>query len=489
MKILLLPLDDRPVNCSLPTEIAAIAGVEVVLPPASLLPDYRRPAPCDELVEWVAEQPASPVVASLDLVCHGGLIGSRIGHDDTATATHRLERFLALGRPTEIMATVMRASDADNPSEEPDYWATHGRAIHKLGADHHRAFIGELDEVDASAVPEALRLDFFRRRLRNHQIVLRALEARASGLAKGLVITADDTAPRAAGTLEQVWYRQWVRQLELEDAVGIYPGADEVGSVLVARVLGEALDTKVRIHPVFTPVGGEQLVANFENSPIRESVARQIVAAGAEVASADGADAVLVVHCPDPNRGDAFNVDLHPDRDAIAQTVAAVAAAPDGRPLGLADVRYSNGSDPWLVDDLLAAGQVERLTHYAGWNTAGNTVGTVVAALVASVVGRRTGQLDAAAERKLLLKRLLEDDAFMSHARRELISADPELGVHVGVQFDVDDPRIESSLQSLGEGLAEQVQRYPGGAGCSVTELRLPWRRLFEIDFDLGGLQ
>ena len=54
MKIGLLPLDERPVNVRYPTMVAAIAGADVVLPPAAAMGERQRPAACGALGEGVA---------------------------------------------------------------------------------------------------------------------------------------------------------------------------------------------------------------------------------------------------------------------------------------------------------------------------------------------------------------------------------------------------------------------------------------------------
>ena len=46
MRIGLIPLDERPANTRYPAMIAAIAGVDLVLPPTDLLSSFRTPAPC-----------------------------------------------------------------------------------------------------------------------------------------------------------------------------------------------------------------------------------------------------------------------------------------------------------------------------------------------------------------------------------------------------------------------------------------------------------
>ena len=82
--------------------------------------------------------------------------------------------------------------------------------------------------------------------------------------------------------------------------------------------------------------------------------------------------------------------------------------------------RRHHGADPLLIEELHRRGILLRLVAYGGWNTAGNALGSVVAAAAAIQIGRAAGTLDAAAARRVLLHRLIEDFAYMTDARRPL---------------------------------------------------------------------
>ncbi|MET9022360.1 DUF4127 family protein [Actinopolymorpha sp. NPDC004070] len=564
MRIALLPLDERPVNATLPAHIAAIAGVEVLTPPAELLPRMRTPGRADELTGWLAEVAgeADALVVSLDMLGYGGLIGSRTTLDAASVV---VERLAVLERirpsrprlPITAVTTVMRASRSYSPAEEPEYWSQHGVELHDLGGALHREFLGESHERErlTAAVPADVQADFWLRRLRNHTVDLFALGLAGRGTLDTLLVTADDTAPRAAGSLEQVWLRHWVSATGLDTRVLMYPGADEVGSVLVARALadgpagkegsrdavelssaedgqsgqaGQAAqeepvreeaaqeepvhDEAVRIAIEICEEGGADRIAPYENVPVAAGVARQISAAGAEVVPGGGrlggapdggepsgtvpggaesgeravADAVIVVHAPDPHRGDRTRAGEATDRKVVQAVVDRVAELVEaGRSVGVADVRYVNGADPGLVRALAERGVLDRITAYGGWNTAGNTVGSVVAALVAHVVGHRRGGVDETAQSRLRWHRIVEDYAYQAVVRGELAQEQP-YGDHMSVPF-ADPADVESYLERCAKRLPEVAEEL-GGADARrwlISAPRLPWGRTFEIDFDL----
>ena len=488
-RIAFLPLDERPVNIGLPRAIAAIAGAELVLPPADLLPRLRVPGNADALAAWLATAAADAdaLVVSADMLCYGGLIAGRTSPDDTLAALGRLEMLRKIRHahpalPIAMVSLVMRASDSYNPQEEPDYWSRHGRELHRLGALHHRALLGadaaneEALKTLRAALPADILLDFERRRLRNHQVNLAAIALAADGVVDPLLITADDTAEFAGGTMEQLWLKTWSDILPTAAEILMYPGADEVAAVLVARQLGALLGGTARFSVECADPPGLERIANYENSPLRIAIERQIRASGAELTSAADAMA-LVVHAPDPRRRDlcgSFPEFDDTDRADAEQTAALVAALIGaGREVALADLRYSNGGDPLLIAALEAQGVLLDLVAYGGWNTAGNALGSVIAAAAAIQIGRAAGTHDAGAARRLLLHRLVEDFGYQAAARRPY---------NAGI-MTFDAAGEAQAANEMTRQLGALLARLEGAPRHRLAAVSFPWHRSFEIDF------
>ena len=497
MRIALVPLDERPVNVDLPRQVAAIAGAELLLPPAEAMPVFRRPADVAALHGWlrglVAAGGASRLVACVDTLVHGGIIPARITSDSTTTALERLDLLRELKDASpELRITaaslIMRASDSYSPVEEPEYWSSYGRELHALGGALHRAFETDVREGEAAArppateVPAEVRSDFERRRLRNHTVNLAALALHEEGTVETLTLTADDTAPYSAGSAEQVWLRHWARALPRGGEVLMYPGADEVGAVLVARALAAGVGVPVWRIDCGEPDGLDR-VPNFENAPLRDSLRRQIVASGGRVAEpGETAELVVVAHAPDPARGDYFAARPASDPAATEATVSAVRAAlGEGAIVALADVRFSNGGDPELVDRLAEEGLLLRLSSYGGWNTAGNSIGGAVAQATALWAGRALGTADESALRGALLTRILDDRAYQSGTRLAMHEA--EFGGRIG---PVDAASQEAAIARITRELREYLAGIlPAGEAWELTEVTLPWQRSYEVGLTL----
>ncbi|WP_084958424.1 DUF4127 family protein [Thermoactinospora rubra] len=469
LTLALVPLDERPACAVLPREIAAVAGARVLLPPAAHLPRIRTPGDPDALARWLRETPCDAAVVALETLGFGGLIASRILPATVEQVTARWARLREVGAPVHAVTLVTRTPDSADSMEEPEYWARHGPALHRLSAALHRG------DGAGPDVPEEVRHDFLRRRLRNHTLNLAALGLLADGTLETLVVGADDTAEWGLATAELRWLQAWTGWLD--GRVTVRPGADEATATLVARVLAAEVPVRFSVEAA----GPLDRVAPYENMPVGQTARGQIAACGGVCDDGDP-EVTLLVHVPD---GTGADWAVAPPADHARNTAAAAALAgraaeliAAGRQVAIADCAQPNGADPALVAALGERGLLHRLAAYAGWNTAGNTLGTAAAHAVAVVAGRRNGTFDAAAHRRLLFRRLVEDHGYMTRVRgtvRARLGGDPTRHDHVPPGHPAIG-EIEAGLNSL---------RPPGFDGLAAAGVRLPWNRTFEVDFDI----
>jgi hypothetical protein len=412
----------------------------------------------------------------------GGLIASRTGHEPLDEPLRRWRVLRYLTPPVHAACVVMRTPDADDGGEEPDYYAHSGRALHAAS----RAMVAGTPapaQLDPAVVD-----DFFGRRLRNHALNLAAVDLARGGAVDTLTVTADDTARGTLASAEQDWLRSWVRWLALGDRVLTHPGADEVGAVLTVRALGSLLGAPaatVRVHSA----ASLELVPPYENQPLGASIAQQVAAAGAVLASDEGAepDLDLMVHAP---TGDGFDHAVAPPTGTDDAAAAATAALvrdllTAGRRVAVADCAHPNGADPALVAALreLVGTRWESLAAFAAWNTAGNTVGSALAHGLAVVIGRRAGSFDERAHAELVRHRLLEDWGWMSSTRarvRAAVGSDPARHDHLAPG---------SSERATAEGLAHRLlaERLAElDPAWALVRSAFPWDRTYEVDIEVA---
>lgn len=492
MKIGLIPLDERPVNTRYPRLLAEIFGAEVLMPPENILSHYRQPANSDALLKWLDTYApdCDILIAGCETLGYSGLITSRTSDEHAVTILNRLEalRHLKARQPSLRIfgfTVITRIPHYNSAVEEPDYWAQYGVNLHRLSQLMDRAGQGEAvdDEIAVlrAQIPEAYVSDFLKRRLRNHTVTLGALGLAADGVFDLLVISSDDTSPYGLNSSEKRWIAEWGRRLSMGDRLLMYPGADEVGSILVARAINQQAGSAPKFRVDYAIPGGEDIRAAFEDSAVRVTVERQILAAGATI-QPDDADILLLVN---PPRSPDHSWPLPYTDEEIETRKPHLQAAVDrlkewvesGRTAAVADVAHSNGADNLFVDLLREAGLLTKLDAYSAWNTAGNSIGTTVAQACIAWHGGR----DTVNQRRFLTHRLIEDWAYMGIVRHQ---------VTAWLQAETGKPEpspegVEATARWIEAHLSEVANQLNMGFRIVPGSLRLPWQRTFEIDFDL----
>ncbi len=508
--VALLPLDERPVNTRYPLMLGAIAGVSVKLPPSEIRGEHKRGASTAVVAEWLQDTGADAVIASAEYLLYGNLIQSRISTESVADVMPRLsvlEDVARGGKTVYAFGLITRVSNADVDVEEPGYWNQYGTRFYQLSQLLHKQEVyGELDAGDSEQLtwlrmelPAELVADFLTRRLRNHTVNLALLDLVARGRLDLLLLTSDDTSVYGLPTREKSWLEGWMSLLgdAAKGRVLMHPGADEVGSALLCRLICAGRGAAPAIYPLYAVPGGEEIVAPYEDRAARITVEAQIRACGGSVATAmEGADIVLGVLPPSPRRTEwraSFAASERAEREDLYRDFIGVLGERQraGVPVAVGDIAYPNGSDPLFIELLFAAGcplVPGRLAAYGAWNTAGNTLGTTVAQAILSTFTEGNTEREAA-QATFLAHRFLEDwgyQAVTRHVARDVLQK------RSGRRDPSPDSDDEQTLarQTIESGLVEKLRELQAvGVGVGLTlaqgSVRLPWKRTFEVDFDL----
>lgn len=483
MNIALLPLDERPVNTRYPLQIAEIAAVNLHLPPSSLLPKQRQCADLDGLVAWLRQYTpkCDASVVSVELLGYGGLIPSRISQDSVAQILARLSPLLALRQSAHTcfaFNVIQRTSNADDAVEEPLYWANFGQRLYHYSRVLDLALQGDGTAIQQRTlseqlIPPEIRHDWLTRRARNHTINLAMLHAAASGAFDLLVISSDDTSPVGVAARERKHLEGIKAMLPVADTVLMYPGADDVGTALVARLINQHYRHQPHVFVYYFADEMKHNIAPYEDQPIVVSVKNQIRAVGAvETDDLAVADIILCVSPPfERVNGQDPHWCTHDTLQRRQHLSAAVAQIEhwlsQGRTVALADVAFPNGAEPLLVELLLAQTSVAKLAGFGAWNTASNALGSTLAAACVPCH-------NLAARRRTLAHHLLEGWGYQSWVRPQLWAEGyAQQPAHVIAA------RAEALLQPLLARLAEH------GLAFALRDVAMPWQRLFEIDFGL----
>ena len=487
-KLILVPIDNRPVTCDFPALVASIAGVDTLLPPRPLIGSNRQPANLEELSQWLssslAKVKADGLVVCLDAVLYGGLVASRCSQDSLAEITKRSEKIATwktAGGDKQVLAqsSIMRIPHYNGATGEPEYWQHYGEKIFAWSVLLHQEKLGVL-KADSElkekkrAIPQAVREDFLKRRERNFRVNQNLVTAVKSGQIDFLVFSQDDTGEFGLNVWEKSQLLAQVKAMALTN-IDAYPGTDEVILTLMSRWLISRVGRKPHVVVHFSPEDGRHTISRFEGQTIAASLSVQADAVGLDVALDDASrenDFAVIVHTGGDAQGDHIATSgssAGQSRDTAISVESTLRLLQAARfPVVLCDVAYANGADPMLVEKLLSRKDLlDKLWAYAGWNTTGNTIGSAIALGVANwYAGLHDFPARAACKRALFV-RFADDWAYQAVVRCQLAGQPSE-------------ERLDLLMAPLLERL-ENALEFDAGK----VAVRLPWNRTFEVEIAL----
>lgn len=502
--LLLLPLDDRPINLAYPPLLAAVAGETLLTPPSATLGHFLTPGDSEALAEWLARMaPASrTAIVSLDMLAYGGLVASRTPAVTVDQALRRLDVLRAMKRHNPALRVyafnvIMRLTITGTDAETRDAW----RNIFRYSVLRDQAerlgdagAARELADVTAHIPPRLLQA-YLDARARNHAVNRAAIDLLADGVIDFLALVQEDTAPAGLHVVEQQALTAAARSRTTDARWRLYAGTDEAALTLLGRALldeaGLQLPASLRLRDpdtaAFPPL--------FEDRPLREAAARHLDAAGG-IDAPDGLP--VAIHTFTPPQPDLFDMPPLPEASwecalqafPVSATQRWLTGLGNG-PLAVADVAYCNGGDPHLLDALLADGRYWTLEAYAGWNTAGNTLGTTFAHAAVRHCARARGltaAMEAAHERALRV-RLLDDVLYQSIVRAAAIAHTEEFGASPLNLMEAA-PVLEAWVDdAMHRAWNELRARYPIPDRHAAFRARLPWGRLFEVGIEFADAE
>ncbi|MEV3325245.1 DUF4127 family protein [Paenibacillus larvae] len=497
-KILYVPLDERPCNYDFPNFLSSGSAFSLERPGRELMGLKKEPGEAERIWEWLFEhvKDADGAILSLDTLIYGGIVPSRLHEMTIEECNNRLQRIRKLKElnpQLQIYAfhLIMRCPSYSSHDEEPDYYEQWGREIFRQGFIRHKIEIGiateeerkELQAIEA-VLPEAVVKDYKNRRSVNREMNKQAIELVQGNMIDFMIIPQDDSAPYGLTAIDQQYVREYIEALGLQLCVYMYPGADEIGCTLLARMINQYLGRKPLIYPRFSSIEGPFITPTYEDRDLLETIKYQVMAAGGLLCtSCTEADLVLCVNtpgdrmmeaCAQNDRGIGYNVfrtiiELVETADYIVHYLK--------KPCMIADVAFINGGDLELLQLLRDKKLLFKLAAYAGWNTSSNTLGTCIAqGMLYSVYGNTQSHLD------FLSLRYVEDAGYCSFVRTYMCKNElPHLGSGF-TYFSIDGPRgkVAGRVKVLLNDFIE-LHINDGEYEVKIDDCYMPWSRMFEV--------
>lgn len=439
MKIAFLPIDNRPVCYQLPKMITNInQDIEFFIPNIELLGDLTKTANIDGLFEWLENLPkVDSMILSLDTIAYGGLIPSRRSPESFLQIKSRIEKLKKcisnLGAKTYAFSSIMRISNNNVNEEEKEYWSQYGTKIFSYSYNLHK------DGVQNSEIPKEILNDYLATRKRNFEINKLYLNWQKEGIFDTLIFSKDDCAE----------YGLNVKEAQELEALGGFTktGADEIPLSLLAR----AYERHLKICPVFIEEESKNLISNYEDISIEKSVLSQIELSGCKLTQEKNADLTLYVNNFIKKQGEiVMKRDTEPFSGKWNKPQKNYAVA---------DVRFANGADNALVNQILNNKADKNFYGYSAWNTSANTLGSLLCALKFTTIQNE-------AFKKLQAVRLLDDWAYQANVRQQLTHPDIiELAQKMKQYEDIVKKFLDIDFKA---------------------EYSFPWNRLFEVKIELS---
>ena len=545
--VALLPVDDRPVNYDYPGYLGRAAGLGIMLPPREWLGNPWRAARHHDLVAWLsrAAGEADALIVSIDTLGYGGLIPSRQSAEPADSVLRRLGvlRELKAARPDRpILASsvILRIHRSDSAEEEKPYWANFGRRMFRLSFLEHKAELGaasaaETAERDAlrAEIPAAVYADYRAGRARNHAVNSAMLDWAAEGIFDYLILPQDDTADYGWNIAEARRLAAAIRTRGLADRAITYPGADEIGCLLLARHACRLAGFAPRVRPHYSSPAGATIITDYEDRPLHELLQAHLAPLGGTLADTpEDSNLDLWFNSPVHRQGnsesqwiarrgidtvrpglparfqpwldevvasDGFRATRREiessDHDPVRLADSLLAAVRAGRAVAVADVAFVNAADSLFCDRLCRHAEIASLAAFGGWNTAGNTLGAVLAQAVIRAIALRDGATDdqLAAHLEFLFLRFVDDHLYQACERTRCMVEDlPALGLAPTMERLPDDKaprvaaRVAAQLTAAAQPLRDVFVSSRLVRDVRLGRIHLPWQRLFEIGFDVA---
>ena len=441
MKIAFLPIDNRPVCYTLPKIISEIdKDIDFSLPQRELLGDLIKTADIEGLFSWLENLPQQDVIIlSLDTLIYGGLIPSRRGKETLDELKLRLEKLKKIlkNKRAKIYAfsSIMRISNNNYNEEEKEYWSDYGKKIFEYSYKLHKNGSAQTD------VPTEILKDYLETRERNFEVNKTYLKWQKEGIFEFLVFSKDDCAEFGLNVKEAH---------ELEKLGGFTKtGADEIPLSLLSRSLGKNL----KIYPEFLEPKYKNLISNYEDVSVENSVIGQIELAGCEVCkNKNDTDLILYVNNFIDRQGEiVMGVDT--------KNFEGKFKTPD-RPYMIADVRFANGADNNFVKELFKNELKDEYFYgYSAWNTTANTLGSLICGAKVKFFAQKYNKQNF---RKLQITRFSDDWAYQANVRQMLKKTDENELTLLMKEFE---PFIKDVLNT-----------------DFNVKYTYPWHRLFEVE-------
>ena len=262
-------------------DTAKAAGMTVLTPPQNLISGKTYKGQADQIWNWVEQNAgrADVMVLSTDTLIYGGLVDSRKHNLPLSTLENRLKRIEALKANHKNIriygfGTVMRSPRASGGGTEPSYYADYGPTIFQIAALQDKLDAGTLTQAETqklmslqASVPVEYLQDWFSRRQKNMQVNKDLIDEARNGVFAYFALGHDDTSQLSQSALEGRYLNQYSKGIP-RTQYGSFPGADQLGLLLMARSRTDESAEKPTFSVIYPLGGAGKTLPGYEDQTV-----------------------------------------------------------------------------------------------------------------------------------------------------------------------------------------------------------------------------
>ena len=505
--IVFIPHDNRPISDVETADTIRQLGYKVVVPPDELLGSNSNLGDSDKLWQWLEDNTTVPhkkdkkppykplpgikaVVLSGDAMIYGSLVGSRKHHFTQQKLLERVKKFQEFKDshpkvPMYVFSSIMRTprTGEASGSEEPGYYFSYGTDIFRYTA------LKDKDEVEGLTKREKKEMkflteflpreaidDWMSRRSKNLAVNKAMIDLAKAGTFSYFCLGRDDNAPYSQTHRESRWLNDYGRELG-KTRFNNMAGIDEFGMLLLTRAVNDLEAVMPFVYVRYNMGEGARVVPSYSDEAIDKTIRSHVImAGGVYVTTPARADLVLLVNT-NPNgetfeANDAGNTEKSRFSTRYFMNMLEEELA-EGRPVGIADIAYANGSDNALMAALRDKDLLFRLHACSGWNSPTNSTGFVLGQ------GMLVPRMSDESRKRLLYTRYLDDWGYQANVRQNLSAT---LGYFKGQGSggNLNEKRAQTEASATLRMQTFAGWNLPKFVDVKQIKVTMPWNRLFE---------
>ncbi|MBQ5821881.1 MAG: DUF4127 family protein [Selenomonadaceae bacterium] len=505
--IVFIPHDNRPISDVETADTIRQLGYKVVVPPDELLGSKSNLGNSDKLWQWLEDNTTVPhkkdkkppykplpgikaVVLSGDAMIYGSLVGSRKHHFTQQKLLERVKKFQEFKDshpkvPMYVFSSIMRTprTGEASGSEEPGYYFSYGTDIFRYTALKDKEEVEGLTKREKKEMkflteflPREAIDDWMSRRSKNLAVNKAMIDLAKAGTFSYFCLGRDDNAPYSQTHRESRWLNDYGRELG-KTRFNNMAGIDEFGMLLLTRAVNDLEAVMPFVYVRYNMGEGARVVPSYSDEAIDKTIRSHVtMAGGVYVTTPARADLVLLVNT-NPNgetyeANDAGNTEKSRFSTRYFMNMLEEELA-EGRPVGIADIAYANGSDNALMAALRDKDLLFRLQAYSGWNTPTNSTGFVLGQ------GMLVPRMSDESRKRLLYTRYLDDWGYQANVRQNLSAT---LGYFKGQGSggNLNEKRAQTEASATLRMQTFAGWNLPKFVDVKQIKVTMPWNRLFE---------